>query len=309
MRKIAIETRRLALSLAALAAILLPALYAAPAQAQNQHSWVSHSGPGTTCLVSSPCPQFFQALAVTDEQGSVSCLDSGSFGTFTVTKSVTVDCSGTVASPGGDQACNNSITINAPGKVVTLRGLTIAGYTGCTNNGILIQAAAAVYIEDCVIENFPLKGILDMRTTGGTKLAIKNTIVRGNSSAGIVAGAAPKNSVVLDNVHSVGNTYGIAVASGNTVVINRSVMSENSIAGIETDPGAYVFMDNTTISQNGSYGIYAGGTVGLTNSNIAFNVSSISGTTMSYGNNRLFENGPGTAPTPVGGTSTDFGQQ
>jgi hypothetical protein len=30
---------------------------------------------------------------------------------------------------------------------------------------------------------------------------------------------------------------------------------------------------------------------------------------MSYGNNRLFSNGGGTAPTPVGGASTDFGQQ
>jgi hypothetical protein len=121
--------------------------------------------------------------------------------------------------------------------------------------------------------------------------------------------AAPKNSAVLENVHSVGNTYGIAVAAGNNVVINRSVMCENSIAGIEADPGAYVFVDNTEISQNASYGIYAAGTVGLANSDIAFNTSGIFGTTMSFGNNRLFENGPGTAPTPVGATSTDFGQQ
>jgi hypothetical protein len=124
-----------------------------------------------------------------------------------------------------------------------------------------------------------------------------------------VVAAAPKNTVVLENVHSVGNTYGIAVATGNNVVINRSVMSENTIAGIEVDSGAYVFVDNTEISQNVSYGIFAVGTVGLANSDIAFNTSSISGTTTSYGNNRLFENGPGTAPMPVGATSTDFGQQ
>jgi hypothetical protein len=30
---------------------------------------------------------------------------------------------------------------------------------------------------------------------------------------------------------------------------------------------------------------------------------------MSYGNNRFFGNGGGTAPTPVGATSADFGQQ
>jgi hypothetical protein len=193
---------------------------------------------------------------------------------------------------------------------VTLRGLNVTAVAGCETNGILIQSASAVYIEDCVIENFPQQGILDVRTAGATKLAIKNTIVRNNGSAGILVVAAPKNSVVLENVHAVGNAYGIAVAAGNIVVVSRSVMSENSVAGIEADSGAYVSVEGTKISHNGSYGIQAlGGNVALANSDIDFNTSPISGTVQSYGNNRLFGNGPGTAPTPAGGTSTDFGQQ
>jgi hypothetical protein len=51
-----------------------------------------------------------------------------------------------------------------------------------------------------VIENFTQKGILDVRTAGATKLAIKNTSVRNNTSPGIVVASAPKNSVVLENV-------------------------------------------------------------------------------------------------------------
>jgi hypothetical protein len=87
-------------------------------------------------------------------------------------------------------------------------------------------------------------------------------------------------------------------------------MSENSVAGIEADSGAYVSVEGTKISHNGSYGIQAlGGNVAIANSDIDFNTSPISGSTISYGNNRLFGNGPGTAPTPAGGTSTDFGQQ
>jgi hypothetical protein len=174
-------------------------------------------------------------------------------------------------------------------------------------DGILIQAATAVYIEDCLIENVSQKGIADTRTTGLTRLAIKNTIVRNNSSAGIVVAAAPKNSVVLENVHSICNAYGIAVATGNNVIINRSVMSENAIAG-KADPSSQVLVDNTEISHNVSRGIFALATVALANSDIAFNTSSISGSTTSFGNNRLFGNG-GTAPTPAGGASTDFGQQ
>jgi hypothetical protein len=315
MRKTAVELRKLALSLAVLAAMLLPALYAAPARAIS-HTWVSHSGSdNNNCQASSPCAHFFAALNLTDYGGEVSCLDSGSFGQFTVTISVTIDCNGTVATPERDinLACDNVITINVPSGIVTLRGLNVTSFSAgnlCSDaNGILIQAATAVYIEDCVIENFSQKGILDTRTSGLTKLAVKNTIVRNNTSAGIVVAAAPKNSVVLENVHSVGNAYGIAVATGNNVVISRSVMSENSIAGIEADPGAQVYVENTKISHNVSYGVYALGTVWLANSDIVFNTSSIFGATTSYGNNRLAGNGGGTAPTPVGGASTDFGQQ
>jgi hypothetical protein len=312
--KIALELRKLALSLAVLSAILLSALYAAPAHAVVliNHTWVSHNGSdANTCTSASPCATFTHALSLTQAKGVVSCLDSGSFGLLTITFEVTIDCNGTVATPGDDSGflCNdNMIVINAPGNIVTLRGLLVDGRE-CLNSGIVIQVANAVNIEDCVIENFPNQGILDARTTGFTTLALKNTIVRHNAGAGIVVAAAAKNSAVIENVQSLSNAFGIAVAAGNNVVINRSVMSENRIAGIEADPGAYVFVDNTEISQNVSYGVYAVGTVGLANSDIAFNTSAIFGTTMSYGNNRLFMNGPGTAPTPVGATSTDFGQQ
>jgi hypothetical protein len=313
MGKIALKLRKLARSLAVLSAILLPALYTAPAHAQLYHSWVSHSGSDVnSCSSGSPCRTFPRALSATGDGGEVSCLDSGGFDAFTVTISVAIDCSGTVATTILDSAltCTNAIAINAPGKVVTLRGLNVTGFgNGCSTNGILIQAGTAVYIEDCVIENSQQRGILDVRTTGGTKLAIKNTIVRNSTSAGIVVAAAPTNAVVLENVHSVGNLYGIAVAIGNNVVISRSVMSENGVAGIEADPGAQVFVDNTEISHNGSYGVEAFGTVALANSDIAFNTSSIYGSTMSYGNNRLFGNGGGTAPTPAGGISSDLGQQ
>jgi hypothetical protein len=54
--------------------------------------------------------------------------------------------------------------------------------------------------------------------------------------------------------------------------------------------------------------VYALGTVTLANSDFVLNNSSISGATTSYGNNRFAGNGPGTAPTPAGGVSTDFAQ-
>jgi hypothetical protein len=202
-----------------------------------------------------------------------------------------------VATPDGCPA----VKINAPGGVVTLRGLNVTNPAPslCGDTiGIFIAAATAVYIEDCVIDHWA-KGIVDARTTGLTKLTIKNTVVRNSSSAGIVAGAAPRNSVVLENVQSVGNAYGIGVATGNNVVISRSVMSENSIDGIEVDPGGTVLVENTKISHNATYGLFAQGTVTLANSDISFNATSINGSTFSYGNNRIFDNGAGDAPTLI----------
>jgi hypothetical protein len=296
--------KKLALWLAVLAAILLPALYAAPAHAAVVlHSYVSRLGSDlNSCIEVAPCRTFSEALAQTVDGGQVSCLDSGNFGAFTVTISVTIDCTGTVTTAINDFLfCTPGSVVNAPGRYVILRGLDVTGYIdGCSpTDGITIVAATAVYIEDCVIHDWPGRGILDVRTTGATALAIKNTIVHNTPNAGIVVAAASKNSVVLENVHSFGNGFGIAVAIGNNVVISRSVMSGNAIAGVEADPGAQVIVDNTVISHNASYGVLALGTVTLANSDISFNTSSINGSALSYGNNRLFGNGAGNAPTLI----------
>jgi hypothetical protein len=306
--------RKIARLIAVFAATVLPQLCLFPAYATIGRTFVSHAGSdGNSCYQDNPCLSFGGALAQTTSGGVIECLDSGYFGSaIQITISVTIDCHGANANTwnfiGGD-----SIDINVPGGVVVLRGINISTGGGpAVGTGINITAATTVHIEDCVVMGFT-KGISDVRTAGATQLFIKSTVVRDNhinaNSPGIVLAAAPKNSVVLENVQSLANGYGIAVATGNNVVISRSVLSGNGIAGIEADPGATVFVDNSEISHNASYGIFALGTVGLANSDISLNTSSISGSTMSYGNNRLFSNGGGTAPTPVGGASTDFGQQ
>lgn len=54
------------------------------------------------------------------------------------------------------------------------------------------------------------------------------------------------------------------------------------------------------MSNNGT-GILAQGTVRLSDNDIAFNTTGISGATTSFGNNRISGNGwPGTAPTVAG---------
>jgi hypothetical protein len=307
--------RKIALMLAVFGVTALLQLHAAPAYALTDRTFVAHNGSNANpCTETSPCQTFGGALAQTSYGGVIQCLDAGYYGdSFHITISVIIDCKGTDSGVFNFNT-GDGIDINAPGGIVILRGLNISttGNGGGTDIGVNITAATTVYIEDCAVSGF-YRGINDVRTTGLTQLFVKNTVVRNNhfysNSPGILLAAAPKNSVVLENVQSLGNGYGIAVATGNNVVISRSVISGNEIAGIEADPGAQVMVNNTEISHNAGSGIYALGTVGLANTEIAFNTSSISGTTMSYGNNRLFGNGGGTAPTPAGGVSTDFGQQ
>jgi hypothetical protein len=296
--------RKIALLMAVFGAAVLLQLYSVPAYALNLRSWVSHSGnDNNTCAQFAPCYTFTYALSRTANGGEIDCLDAGDYSaTVQITISVTIDCHG-MSTNTFNFSSGDGIDINAPGGVVVLRGLNISQIFALGNQiGINIAAATTVYIEDCVVTGF-IRGVNDVRTTGLTQLFIKNTVVRNNhfnsTSPGILLAAAPRNSVVLENVQSLGNGYGIAVATGNNVVISRSVISGNETAGIEADPGAQVFVDNTEISHNANYGIYAVGTVTLANSDISFNTSSISGSTMSYGNNRIFGNGGGDAPTLI----------
>jgi hypothetical protein len=308
--------RNIALLNSVLGAVVLLQLHAVPAYAVSLRTWVSHTGSdANACTQSSPCLTFGRALVLTADGGEIDCLDPGDYsGQLYITISVTIDCHDAHATIKWENPTGDGVDINAPNKIVVLRNISFTDIGGPAGSsiGINIAEAATVYIEDCVVMGY-IKGIWDSRSTGFTQLFIKNTVVRNNhfgpNSPGILLAAAPKNSVVLENVQVLSNGFGVAVATGNNVVISRSVLSGNGIAGIEVDPGANVIVDNAEISHNASYGIFALGAVGLANTEISFNTSSISGTTMSYGNNRLFENGPGTAPTPVGGASTDFGQQ
>ncbi len=320
MKKIALRTRKIPLLLAALVATASSLLLQTePARAQVPRTWVSGTGDDsnstTGCQQSAPCLSFSTALSVTQVGGEVNCMNPNGlngFGTpLNITFSVTIDCHDVYGSIGANGT--NAIVINAGTGVVNLRNLNLDGFVVTSEaaglNGITIEAAAVVNIEDCVIQNFSQRGIDDIRTGGGTKLFIKNTVVRNNTGAGIVVAAAGTNSVALENVQSVDNTYGIAVATGNHVTISRSMMFGNATAGVEADAGGQVYVDNTEIANNGT-GVEAFGNVALGNSGIVSNSTGISGTTTSYGNNRIFANSSaGTAPTLIGAVSPDYGQQ
>jgi hypothetical protein len=321
------------LSLTFFATSFVLLMQAAPGHAQATRTWVSGVGDDANpCSRTAPCKTFAGAISKTALNGEINCLDPGGFGAVTITKSITIDCHEIFASilHSGTNGVNipfNSFNAADVRKTVRLRNLNFNGAnTGV--NGIRITggnpiAAGVVIIEDCLIDgNFAgaAIGIADERIGGG-EVYISNTTVRNTGGFGIhinpAAGTAAGQRIdaTLDNVRVQNAAFGIGVGSNGRIVINRSVISGNSTAGIAvvgTLAASEVNLNNSVISNNGVGVQNSGGTVAirLSNNDIAFNTTGVSGTTVSFATNRITGNGSvGTVPTLLGTVTNPQGQQ
>src|SRR4051794_9291776 len=143
--------------------------------------FVSGTGGGAACTRAAPCATFQAAHDATDPNGEINCVDSGAFGGLTISKSITIDCAGSVA------AADGVITINATNATVRLRNLTIRAANA---TAILYTASRAVFIENCIV-TASTNGVSAAPTGDGVgaRLFVTDSIVADNSSFGIVASA------------------------------------------------------------------------------------------------------------------------
>lgn len=318
--------RKIALSTTILGGTLLAILHAAPAHAQATRTWVTGSGgsDANPCSRTAPCQTFAGAFSKTAVNGIINCIDSGAYGTVTISKSITIDCHEQTA--GVLASSTTGVTINLttsvaldPLQTVRLRNLNIDGSGSCGAGcgtrtgirGINILSAKEVHLEDMFIQNFVNEGVRDARTTTSGKLYIRNSVVRDNAGTGVTVASTgvPQVNAEIENSYISKNANGVAVAANNNLVVSRSVMTGNTTAGAQADPSGVLAIDSSTISSNVT-GVQAtaGSTVRLSNTNISFNGTGVNGATTSFGNNRIFPV-VGTAPTPAGAISDDRGQQ
>jgi hypothetical protein len=219
-----------------LAVLVFTCAFASLAQAQATRTWVSGVGDDANpCSRTAPCKTFAGAISKTADCGEIDALDPGGFGAVTITKSITIDGTGTLA--GILASLTTGVIINAPqDKVITLRGLSING--ACNGiRGINILAAKTVNVEDCVIFRFANEGILASDATSGLNLNVRNTVIRDNAGDGIsmLSSAASPDRVTLDNVRLSGNLNGLHAKSGVTVSAHNCVFSNNSGIGVFAD--------------------------------------------------------------------------
>src|SRR5688500_7488705 len=85
---------KLAFSVVAGAILLLAG--AVPAQTQATRTWVSGVGEDINpCSRTAPCKTFAGAISKTAAGGEINVLDPGPYGNVTITKSITIDGTGT----------------------------------------------------------------------------------------------------------------------------------------------------------------------------------------------------------------------
>jgi hypothetical protein len=303
-------------------------LGAAPASAQATRTWVSGVGDDVNpCSRTAPCKTFAGAISKTAAGGEINCLDPGGFGAVTINKSMTIACQYT---EGGALAGGNGITVNLPAAadVVYIRGLDIFGVNPPTH-GVRFIGNGTLHIEDCTIRRFNAlnsQGV-SFQPTGAGTLFMNNVTVaengNGTSGGGILiqpTGASGSARAVLTDVRVKNNanaglridTGSATAAAGITVTIDRILITGSGGAGISTNTiavgvPAKVMLVNSTLANNISHGILAGGpgttfrvgntTIHGNGFGVQFGTGAIGNT---YGDNRLDGNAPdGTFTTPA----------
>ena len=284
-------------SLHALSVVLLIVAAVAPAHAQATRTWVSGVGDDANpCSRTAPCKTFAGAISKTAAGGEISTLDPGSFGTVTITKSITISGDGTLAGILANVGQNGVSVAAGANDLVILRSLSI---NGAGSGGSAIQfSSGRLQVENSSIHGFVNESI-DV-TSSSARLNVKNTSITGlANSVGILLRVAGIDAS-LSQVRLEGHAHGLRV-QGGVANISGCVITQNSGSGILAEGGA-VNVETCTVSAN-TIGLQAaGGSIRISNVNIFNNYYGIyigSGTVASFGNNKNSGNSVDGAPNLI----------
>jgi len=211
-------------------ALLVALLSATSAQAQATRTWVSGVGDDVNpCSRTAPCKTWAGAISKTADGGEISALDPGGFGAVTITKGITLNGDGTLASILA--ASTNGVVISAAaGKDVILRNLSINGAGGGATPG--------------------LNGV---RFLGGGSLTLQHVDIYGFSQSCVeinISAGGPITHVVGSNFANCGTGISVSnTAPGQRASLNltRSIISDSTI-GINGARQANIAITEVTIS-------------------------------------------------------------
>lgn len=290
--------------LVAAVVLLTTSLYA-----QATRTWVSGVGDDANpCSRTAPCKTFAGAISKTATGGIIDALDPGGYGAVTITKSITIEGNGTLAS--GLASATNAVVINiAAGPTnrnVTLRNLLFDG-SGTTLgvDAIRFLSGDSLEVYGCSIEQFSGDGI-EFAPNSLARLIVRDTTIGQVTTNGILVRPAVGGTarVSIHDSTIARNGTGILVQDANSAGSNVSVFNShivnNTLDGIfaqsTTATGMAVVVEGIEVSHNSGTGLRTAGgnsVIRVANSLISGNgtgLSSVGGELCTFLNNRLTAN-------------------
>lgn len=277
--------------------------------AQATRTWISGVGDDANpCSRTAPCKTFAGAISKTAAGGVIDALDPGGFGALTITKPITIEGSGTLASILASGT--NGIIVNITGvfampRLVVIRDILINGAgTTLGLNGVRFLAGDALVLERVKIQQFSNFGV-DFEPSGGgqKQLEMRDCSIIGATNGGVfvkpVAGTSARVSIAGSAFSR--NQYGVRVEDNTIANVYDSVAHHNTNNGFlavvaNTGPSA-LNLEQTTAANNGTNGVATNGAnsiIRLADCNITGNVTGINttggGTIASWQNNYVSGN-------------------
>jgi hypothetical protein len=282
-----------------------------PAFAQATRTWVSGVGDDANpCSRTAPCKTFAGALSKTAAGGEINALDPSGYGAVTINKNLVIDGLGPMSSilTGG----SNGVTVNGAGVVVIIRNITINCAGNTLGSGIRVVAAAAVSIENVVIENCAGTGTngrgIAIETAADVRVDIRNVTFTNNTNFGVHSNPSA-GTVTLSVEGSAfyrGGTTAIQLRQNTNATIDDTIVTAHN-------PGAAVALELSTVNAHISDSVFTDNAFGVFAGNGGAPVARLSGTTItrsataalglsggtivSYGNNPIRGNAGNELPS------------
>lgn len=210
-------------------------------------TWVSGVGDDLNpCSRTAPCKTFAGAISKTAAGGEIDALDDGGFGTVTITKSITIDGGGHLASILGSGTngvnVNDSATATPGTIVVTLRNLSING-AGTGLVGVRFSSGAALILDKVQIfgfqtgiqtevaktsvshSTFSNNRTIAVRSMGASSLNLEDNMITTNNVAVQAEGTSTlrlSNNSVYDNLTGFGCGGGTLASASNNRKANNA---------------------------------------------------------------------------------------
>ena len=284
--------------------------------AQATRTWVSGVGDDVNpCSRTAPCKTYAGAISKTATGGIIDALDPGGYGTLTITKAITVEGTGTLASTLNSSVNGFVINIAAgpTNRHVVLRNLSVDGAgTTLGVDGVRFLSGDSLILENVEIKTQSSDGI-EFAPNSLARLVVTNCRISNAGVNGILVKPTGVSGVARVSIHNstiAKNVTGVRADDGTNVSIVRSSVVNNTgdgvVAAAPLGGGSVIIVEDSEISHNAGNGLRTlngAAVLRVANSLISGNgvgTLNTAGELCSFGNNRISGNpNNGVLPLPA----------